>query len=173
MSTLIPRRDPFFADFDALVRRAFGPSPVRFARPESGFTPAADVTRDGADALVSLEVPGLDPATDVHVDVEEGRLVVHGERRDERNEESEGRRVREVRYGSFRRSFALPQHVTADAVSASYEAGVLKVRVAGAYAEPRKPGVTSIPVQVPTAGLPAQESPEASPESAEKGPEQE
>lgn len=165
MSTLIPRRDPFFADFDALVRRAFGPSPVRVARPESGFTPAADVSRDGADALVSLEVPGLDPATDVHVDVEEGRLVVHGERRDERNEENEGRRVREVRYGSFRRSFALPRHVTADAVSASYEAGVLKVRVAGAYAEPQKPGVTSIPVQVPTAELPAQES--------EKGSEQE
>jgi HSP20 family protein len=157
MSTLIPRRDPF-AEFDALVRRTFGPSSVRFTRPESGFTPAADVTRDGTDALVSLEVPGLDPTTDVHVDVEEGRLVVHGERRDERNEESEGRRVREFRYGSFRRSFALPRHVTADAVSAGYEAGVLKVRVAGAYAEPQKPGVTSIPVQVPAAELPTEDS---------------
>ncbi|GAA4698535.1 Hsp20/alpha crystallin family protein [Pseudonocardia yuanmonensis] len=164
MSTLIPRRDPF-AEFDALVRRAFGPSPVRFPRPDSGSTPAADVTRDGDDALVSLEVPGLDPASDVHVDVEEGRLVVHGERRDERREDADGRRFREVRYGSFRRSFALPQHVTADAVSATYEAGVLKVRVAGAYAEPRKPGVTSIPVQVTTAELPAQE--------AEKGSERE
>lgn len=173
MSTPVPRRDPF-AEFDALVRRAFGPAPVRFARPESGFTPAADVTRDGADALVSLEVPGLDPVTDVHVDVEEGRLVVHGERRDERTGESEGRRVREVRYGSFRRSFALPQHVTADAVKASYEAGVLNVRVAGAYAEPQKPGATIIPVQVPTAELPAQESPEqTSEECTEKGSEQE
>jgi HSP20 family protein len=38
-----------------------------------------------------------------------------------------------VRYGSFRRSFALPAHVTADAISASYDAGVLSVRVAGAY----------------------------------------
>ncbi|MFR9801039.1 Hsp20/alpha crystallin family protein [Pseudonocardia sp. RS010] len=168
MSTLIPRRDPFFAEFDALVRRAFGPSPVRVPRPESGFTPAADVTRDGDDALVSLEVPGLDPATDVHVDVEEGRLVVHGERRDERSEENDGRRFREVRYGSFRRSFGLPRHVTADTVSATYEAGVLKVRVAGAYAEPRKPGVTSIPVQVPAAELPAQESGQGPDEDSEQ-----
>jgi HSP20 family protein len=141
MSTLI-RRDPFFTDFDALVRRAFGPVPVQ----RSGFTPAAEVTRVGDDAVVSLEVPGLDVGKDVHVDVDEGRLIVHGERRDERSEEADGRRFREVRYGSFRRSFALPEHVTAEAVSASYEAGVLKVRVTGAYARPEKAGATSIPV---------------------------
>jgi HSP20 family protein len=144
MSTLT-RRDPFFADFDALVRRAFAPVPVQR---QTGFTPAADVTREGADAVVALELPGIDAASDVHVDVEDGRLVVHGERRDERSEESSGRRFREVRYGSFRRSFALPEHVTAEAVSASYEAGVLTVRVAGAYTEPQKPGATSIPVAV-------------------------
>jgi HSP20 family molecular chaperone IbpA len=39
-----------------------------------------------------------------------------------------------VRYGAFHRSFALPTHVSADAVSASYDAGVLTVRVTGAYA---------------------------------------
>ncbi len=41
--------------------------------------------------------------------------------------------MREVRYGSFRRSFKLPAHVTGDAISASYDAGVLTVRVAGAH----------------------------------------
>jgi HSP20 family molecular chaperone IbpA len=38
-----------------------------------------------------------------------------------------------LRYGSFRRSFNVPAHVTSDAISASYDAGVLTVRVAGAY----------------------------------------
>jgi HSP20 family protein len=61
------------------------------------------------------------------------RLVVRGERRDERAEDHDGRTLREVRYGSFRRAFALPAHVSADAVTASYDAGVLTVRVAGAY----------------------------------------
>ena len=61
-------------------------------------------------------------------------MVIHGERRDEHAEEKDGRTLREVRYGSFRRSFQLPAHVTGETVSASYDAGVLTVRVAGAYA---------------------------------------
>ena len=66
--------------------------------------------------------------------VDYGRLVIHGERRDEHAEEKDGRTLREVRYGSFRRSFRLPAHITGEAISASYEAGVLTVRVTGAYA---------------------------------------
>lgn len=126
--TLWGRRDPF-AEFDSIVRRAFGPVPTQPRR--QGFVPAAEVSRDGDDVVVRLELPGLDVAKDVTVDVEDGRLVVAGERRDERNGEGG---LREVRYGSFRRSFGLPGHVTADDVTASYAAGVLTVRVAGAHA---------------------------------------
>jgi HSP20 family protein len=128
MRTVAVRRPYPFADFDAFVQRTFSPV-VR-----SGFTPAAEVDRDSDDAVVRLELPGLDPAQDVTVELEQGELVIHGERRDERAETRDGRSYREVRYGSFRRSFALPAHVTADAVSASYDAGVLSIRIAGAYA---------------------------------------
>jgi HSP20 family molecular chaperone IbpA len=114
-----------FADFDALVRNAYG---------SAGFVPAAETRRDGDDAIVRLELPGLDFAKDVTVEVDRGQLVVRGERRDERTEEQDGRSLREVRYGSFHRSFTLPAHVKADAVTASYDAGVLSVRIAGAYA---------------------------------------
>jgi HSP20 family molecular chaperone IbpA len=142
MSTLSlwTRRDPF-AEFDGLVRRTFGPVATRPA----GFTPAAEVTRDGEDAVVRVELPGLDAGKDISVEVDRGHLVVSGERRDERTEERDGHRLREVRYGSFRRSFTLPTHVTAEAVSASYDAGVLSVRVAGAYpgTETRRIAVTS------------------------------
>ncbi|HEY2674951.1 MAG TPA: Hsp20/alpha crystallin family protein [Rugosimonospora sp.] len=135
MSTLSlwARRDPF-AEFDALVRNAFGPVATWPARRPTGFTPAAEVSRDGEDAVVRVELPGLDVTNDVTVEVDRGRLVVRGERRDERTQEQDGRSLREVRYGSFQRSFDLPAHVSADAVSASYDAGVLSVRVAGAYA---------------------------------------
>jgi HSP20 family protein len=99
----------------------------------TGFTPAAEIVNDGEDAVVRVELPGVDVAKDVNVEVDRGHLVIHGERRDERSEQKDGRTLREVRYGSFRRSFKLPAHVTSEAISASYDAGVLTVRVAGAH----------------------------------------
>jgi len=135
--TLWTRRDPF-TEFDALVRAAFGTN-----RSAPVLRPAAEISRDGEDALVRLELPGLDPANDVTVEVDRGRLVVRGERRDQREDEERG--LREVRYGAFRREFTLPLQVSGEAVSASYDAGVLSIRVAGAYAgtEPRRIPVTS------------------------------
>lgn len=114
-------------DFDAFFR------PLTAELTQTGFTPAAQVDRDGEDALVSLELPGLDPEKDVTVEVEGGALVVRGERRDERSEDRDGRRLHEWRYGSFRRSFTLPSHVSGEDVTATYDKGVLTVRVAGAY----------------------------------------
>jgi HSP20 family protein len=124
-------------DVDRWMREFFGPTsdwykPVSSAAGD--FSPAAEVVKDGEDAVVRLELPGVDVEKDVNVDLDHGRLVIHGERRDARAEEQDGRMLREVRYGSFRRSFRLPAHITGKAVSASYDAGVLTVRVAGAYA---------------------------------------
>jgi HSP20 family protein len=150
-----------FADFDSIVRRAFGPGNFGSVRPAFGFTPAAEVTREGSDAVVRLELPGVDASKDVVVEVVDGRLVVKGERRDERASSEHGRTIREVRYGSFRRAFALPAHVTGDAVTATYDVGVLTIRVAGAHAgvtgrriavttgEPTADAVEPAPVEVP------------------------
>jgi HSP20 family protein len=124
-------------DVDRWMREFFGPTSDWY-KPVSStagdFSPAAEVVKDGEDAVVRLELPGVDVEKDVNVELDHGRLVIHGERRDERAEEQDGRALREVRYGSFRRSFRLPAHITGEAVSASYDAGVLTVRVAGAYA---------------------------------------
>lgn len=118
---------------DQLVREFFGPASANEAYP-SGFNPAAEVIKDGDDALVRLELAGVDVDKDVNVELDSGRLVISGERRDEHAEDKDGRTLREVRYGSFQRSFAVPAHVQADAVEASYADGVLTVRVKGAYA---------------------------------------
>ncbi len=158
MSTLTmwTRRDPF-AEFDAIVRRALGP-----AGAPAGFTPSAEIARDGDDAVVRLELPGVDVEKDVTVEIKDGALVVRGERRDERAEERDGRRLREIRYGAFRRSFDLPAHVTVDAVAATYDAGVLTVRVSGAYAST---SARQIPVTAAPAAVSAPESSEAPAES--------
>lgn len=137
--SLWTRREPSpFSEFDAIMRSAFAPFERGHrafpARPSADFVPAVEVDRDGEDAIVKLELPGLDVAKDVTVELDRGELVVRGERRDERTSAEDGRTVREVRYGSFRRSFTVPAHVTSEAVSADYDAGVLTVRVTGAYA---------------------------------------
>lgn len=142
MSTLTLWPQPFKGPFDTdrWVRDFFGPATAgdwRTPTPTpNGFRPAAEITKDGDDAVVRLELPGIDVDKDVTVELDGGRLVVRGERRDEHAETDAGtnRTLREVRYGAFRRSFAVPAHVTGDAVSASYDAGVLTVRVAGVYA---------------------------------------
>lgn len=144
MTTVLSRRDPF-AEFDALIRHAFGPRAV-----SPGFSPAAEVTRDGEDAVVRVELPGVDPEKDVTVEVDNGRLVIRGERRDERSEQRDGRSFTEIRYGEFRRSFGLPQNVTADAIRASYDSGVLSVRVSGAYA-----GTQAQRIEIGTGDAPA------------------
>ncbi len=127
---------PFgFADPSALLRRFAAPTR---AAESAWYVPAADVVRDGDDAIVRLELPGVDVASDVTVEVVGHRLVIRGEGRDEHT----GEGFRETRRGSFRRSFSLPQHVGPEAVSASYDAGVLSVRVAGVHAEPESQRIT-------------------------------
>jgi len=116
---------------DRWVRDFFGPAAADDWF--KGFRPAAEIAKDGDDAVVRVELPGVDVEKDVNVEVDKGQLVIRGERRDERTENQESRTLCEVRYGSFRRSFRLPAHVTGEAISASYDAGVLTVRVAGAY----------------------------------------
>lgn len=114
---------------DAWLRDLWSP---RLA--DENVWPAADVYRDGEDLVVRLDLPGVDPADDVTVELEGRRLVVRGERKDQRDSEARGRRISEVRFGSFRRVVTLPRAVDGDAVRASYDAGVLTVTVPGAFA---------------------------------------
>jgi HSP20 family protein len=127
-------------DVDRWMREFFGPANDWYKpaiNAAGTFSPAAEIAKDGEDAVVRLELPGVDVEKDVNVELDHGHLVIRGERRDEKASEDpgkDGRTLREVRYGSFRRSFQLPAHITGDAVAASYDAGVLTVRVTGAYA---------------------------------------
>ena len=162
-NTVYVRRDPF-TEFDALVRRSFGPQVA--TRRTDTFAPAAEARRDGDDAVIRLDLPGVDVAKDVTVEVKANQLVISGERRDEHTEESGQRTLKEFRYGSFHRSFRLAPTVTGEDVTASYENGVLTVRVAGAFAQPQGHKVaieTPAPVQA--------EAPEAveAPETAATG----
>jgi HSP20 family protein len=126
----VTRWDPFTAlarfdrEFDELVRRGWSGQP---AAARAGFVPPVELVTRGSDVLIRLELPGVDVERDVEVEVDNGRLVIKGERQ---AVETDGTfLVRELRYGSFRREFALPEGVTAENVEAQYDHGMLEVVV--------------------------------------------
>ncbi|MEV5694761.1 Hsp20/alpha crystallin family protein [Micromonospora globbae] len=119
--------DPFTAlaqldsTFDELIRRNFGVQTQH-------FVPAVDMVTEGADVVISMELPGI-MADDVDIQVASGVLTISGERKDTVDSDNGRVLVRELRYGSFRRSFQLPDGIDADRVTAEFDNGVLKVRV--------------------------------------------
>jgi HSP20 family protein len=92
------------------------------------FQIAVDIREEDDAFFVEAEVPGLS-AEDVNVDIEKNILTIRGERKVEK-EEGEGRYRRiERRYGSFSRSFSLPETVDAEKISADLRNGVLALRL--------------------------------------------
>lgn len=81
--------------------------------------------------VVRAELPGVDPDRDVEITVDDGVLTISAERREEKTEGEEGAAGyrSEFRYGSYRRSLALPVGVTPADVTATYADGILEVRV--------------------------------------------
>jgi HSP20 family protein len=83
-------------------------------------------------------VPGIDEK-DIDVSIENNTLVVHGERRFEKEEKEENFHRVERKYGSFTRSFTLNNSVDPEQVSAHYDKGVLKINLAKkAEAKPKQ-----------------------------------
>ena len=92
------------------------------------FVPAVDVYEDAEKVVLKLEVPGIEEK-DLDVRVEKNTLTVKGERKLEKEEKEENFHRIERRFGSFYRSFTLPQTVDTEKVNAQYEAGVLKIEL--------------------------------------------
>ena len=90
------------------------------------FVPAVDIYEDAHKVAVKVEVPGV-KQEDLDVRLENQTLTIKGERKFETEEKEENFHRIERRYGSFVRSFTVPQTVDTDGVTANYEAGVLTV----------------------------------------------
>src|SRR5438552_8565374 len=104
----------------------------------SSFAPAVDVYEDEHNVTLKIEVPGIDEK-DIDVRIENNTLTVHGERKIEKEEKEENFRRVERQYGSFTRSFTLPSSVDSGQVSAHYDNGVLKIKLAKkAEAKPKQ-----------------------------------
>lgn len=120
--------DDLFND-DALRARRHAPR---------SFVPPVDISETKSGYTLTADLPGLKPE-DVEITVENGVLIISGERADQNVQEQDGYRRVERSFGSFRRTFTLPKGVDVNGVSAEHEHGQLVVQIPKPVAElPRK-----------------------------------
>lgn len=137
----IIRFDPF-RSFESLARRIS----EMFDEFERGITvtpsdfPRVDISEDEKHLYVSVEIPGVSKE-DVKVTINDDNiLVIKGEKKREfKTEDKERNFIRVERsYGSFQRSFMLPDNVQRDNVAAKFENGVLTITLEKVESEPPK-----------------------------------
>jgi HSP20 family protein len=104
----------------------------------SSFAPATDVFEDDEHVKLSLEIPGISEK-DLNITLEGNTLTVSGERKLQNEDKQEKFHRIERFYGTFSRSFALPNTIDPNSIQAHYENGVLYLQMAKrAEAKPKQ-----------------------------------
>lgn len=108
-----------------------------------GTVMATDCSEDEKSYVITAELPGA-KREDIHIDVQDDLLTIHGEKKSEREGKTDHRRWTERSYGSFSRSFRVPSNAVADRVEASFKDGVLTVTLPkGEESKPRSVSIKS------------------------------
>jgi HSP20 family protein len=132
----ITRWDPF-RELDELQGRLstmFGRAPVRKegerqeALSVAEWAPLVDITEDPKEYLIKAEIPGV-KKEEIKIGVQNDVLVISGERKYEKEEKDKKYHRIERAYGSFSRSFTIPEDADPEKVSAEFKEGVLQVRL--------------------------------------------
>jgi HSP20 family protein len=116
------------------------------ARQNASFSPAVDVVEQDNAYLLHAEIPGISP-NEIDVQVENDVLTVRGERKHQGQEQRDGYRRVERSYGSFSRSFVLPQGTNVETIDARVDNGVLTITI------PKVPTASARKVEVKGGGL--------------------
>lgn len=99
-----------------------------FSSQNASFIPAINVREESEKFIVEAELPGMD-ISDIDIEVSENVLTIRGERKLEQRKEDEQVHMIESSYGSFQRSFTLPDHVNIDGITAESRNGVLYIHI--------------------------------------------
>jgi HSP20 family protein len=102
------------------------------------WMPSVNIRERAEDFVIDLAVPGMNKK-DFRVEVDNGVLTVSGERKEENNETDEKITRREFHYGSFSRTFTLPDTVNPDDIKAAYRDGILTLTIAKTEESKLKP----------------------------------
>lgn len=110
------------------------------SRDSAEWMPAVDIYETKDSINIEVEAPGM-KEEDIKINLENNTLTIYGERKFEKKEEGKNYYRMERSYGSFSRSFLLPDNVDVDAIKAKYKDGVLTITL------PKKP--ESKPKEIP------------------------
>ncbi len=137
--------DDFFTRLDPCLGRLSAGRPATVEPPQQAeavaWAPAANISETGAEYLIKAELPEVSKE-DVKVTVDDGVITISGERRNELEHKDEKLHRIESFYGSFSRSFRLPDDVDVSGIQAESKNGILKVRV------PKQPAARPRTVEV-------------------------
>ncbi len=128
--------DRVFRDF-GMPRRSWWRSPGAMTGREGTWAPRVEAFQKGDRFIVRADLPGL-KKEDVQVELTEDAVTIHGERREEHEEEREGYYHSEREYGQFYRTVPLPEGVIGESAQASFKNGVLEISMQAAPSEGRK-----------------------------------
>jgi HSP20 family protein len=104
------------------------------------FLPSVDIAEDDQHYYLHLALSGI-KKEDVRLEVEDGKLIINGERKLQKNENGKRFHKIETHYGTFTRSFYLPDNVNAQAIEATYTDGVLDVKIPKTEAKVNKTNI--------------------------------
>ncbi|MGD0010393.1 MAG: Hsp20/alpha crystallin family protein [Terriglobia bacterium] len=111
-------------EFDRLFKEAFSPMSGETEVSTRSWAPPVDIYETEDAIVLKAELPGIDPQ-DVEVRVEDNTLYLKGERNFEKEVKEQNYHRIERSYGSFARSFTLPNSISAEKVKAEYKDGLL------------------------------------------------
>ncbi len=111
-------------EFDRLFKEAFSPMSGETELSTRSWAPPVDIYETEDAIVLKAELPGVD-AKDVEVRVEDNNLYLKGERKFEKEVKEQNYHRVERSYGSFARSFSLPNSISADKVKAEFRDGLL------------------------------------------------
>lgn len=115
------------SSFSSMLDRFFNDS-LNSRSMMSNFTPHVDTCETDQGYEIEVSLPGL-KKDEINIDFQEGRLTISGERRFSDEKKDKKYHMIESQYGSFSRSFYLPDTVNPEGIDADFEDGVLKITV--------------------------------------------
>jgi HSP20 family protein len=129
------RWDPF-SDMDAMFNRVLGGNLPRWPRLALGsdegrkleWSPSSDISETDKEYVIRAELPAV-KKEDVQVTFEDGMITIKGERKQQKEDKNEKYHRIESFYGTFERTFSLPDNVDSDGIRCESKDGILTVHI--------------------------------------------
>ena len=119
---------PRFDDsWDRMLQDFFGNKRGELAA-SNNFSPSSEISEDATHYLMKFDLPGVQKEN-IHIEAHNDLLTVSAERKEEKTSTENKRHLSEVFYGTYSRTFQLPQQISEKSIEAKFENGVLAIKV--------------------------------------------